>query len=169
MSMNGPMTPDRELASSARTTRSPFIRLNELVAGVTPGKPGINLTLGEPQHPIPPFVGEVLARSLKDFGRYPATKGTERFRDAAASWLERRFALRGTIDRNTQLLSLNGTREGLSSAAPTPKDCSAKRVPSPATLVPNPFYAAAVAPTKGPGSEDIFMQEWCEKGFIPDL
>ena len=64
---------DRDLPSPARTTRSPFIRLNELIAGVTPAKSAINLTLGEPQHPIPPFVGEVLARSLKDFGRYPAT------------------------------------------------------------------------------------------------
>ena len=162
------MTPDRELPSSARTTRSPFIRLNELVAGVTPGKPGINLTLGEPQHPIPPFVGEVLARSLKDFGRYPATKGTERFRHAAASWLERRFALKGTIDRNTQLLSLNGTREGLFFAALTAKDYVAKRG-NPAILVPNPFYAAYVAGATASGCDAVFMPAWREKGFLPDL
>ena len=63
-----PATPlaDRELPSSARATRSPFIRLNELIAGVTPAKSAINLTVGEPQHPIPPFVGEVIQRSLKD-------------------------------------------------------------------------------------------------------
>jgi len=160
---------DRDLPSPARTTRSPFIRLNELIAGVTPAKSAINLTLGEPQHPIPPFVGEVLARSLKDFGRYPATKGTDRFREAAASWLERRFALKGTIDRNTQVLSLNGTREGLFFAALTAKDFIAKRVARPAILVPNPFYAAYVAGAVAAGCEAVFLPAWREKGFLPDL
>jgi aspartate/methionine/tyrosine aminotransferase len=164
------MTPaDRELPSSARTTRSPFIRLNELIAGVEPGKPPINLTLGEPQHPIPPFVGDAIARSLKEFGRYPATKGTDRFRNAAGAWLERRFALREPLERNTQLLSLNGTREGLFFAALTARDYVAKRVSNPAILVPNPFYAAYVAGAVASGCEAVFLPAWREKGFLPDL
>ena len=57
--------------------RSPFVRLQELLADIKPGKPAINLSVGEPQHPIPPFVGPVLAAHLNDFGRYPANKGTE--------------------------------------------------------------------------------------------
>jgi aspartate/methionine/tyrosine aminotransferase len=160
---------DRELPSSARTTRSPFIRLNELIAGVEPGKPPINLTLGEPQHPIPPFVGDAIARSLKEFGRYPATKGTDRFRNAAGAWLERRFALREPLERNTQLLSLNGTREGLFFAALTARDYVAKRVSNPAILVPNPFYAAYVAGAVASGCEAVFLPAWREKGFLPDL
>src|SRR5437879_376958 len=71
--------------------RSPFVRLAELLANVTPGKPAINVSLGEPQHPIPPFVGPVIAAHLNDFGRYPGNMGTERFRAAAASWLGRRY------------------------------------------------------------------------------
>jgi aspartate/methionine/tyrosine aminotransferase len=166
-----PATPsaDRELPSAVRATRSPFIRLNELIAGITPGKSAINLTLGEPQHPIPPFVGEILQRSLKDFGRYPATKGTERFRIAAASWLTRRFALKQPINPDTQLLSLNGTREGLFFGALTAKDYIAKRVSNPAILVPNPFYAAYVAGATAAGCEPVFMPAWREKGFLPDL
>ena len=54
-----------EIATSARATRSPFVRLTELITGIEPGKPPINLTVGEPQHPIPPFVGDVVQRSLK--------------------------------------------------------------------------------------------------------
>jgi len=174
MSQTPAMTPatplaDRELPSSARATRSPFIRLNELIAGVTPAKSAINLTVGEPQHPIPPFVGEVIQRSLKDFGRYPATKGTDRFRDAAASWLERRFALKTPIERGTQLLSLNGTREGLFFAALTAKDYITKRVARPAILVPNPFYAAYVAGAVAAGCEAVFLPAWKENGFLPDL
>ena len=44
-----------------RSSRSPFVRLTELLADIKPGKPPINLSVGEPQHPIPPFVGPVLA------------------------------------------------------------------------------------------------------------
>ena len=45
--------------------RSPFVRLHELLADIQPGKPAINLSVGEPQHPIPPFVGPVLQAHLK--------------------------------------------------------------------------------------------------------
>src|SRR6478609_9481378 len=90
--------PETPPASSPRATRSPFVRLTELITGIEPGKPPINLTVGEPQHPIPPFVGEVVQRSLKEFGRYPPTKGNERVRRAAASWLENRFAINRAVD-----------------------------------------------------------------------
>src|SRR4029077_3309268 len=74
--------------------RSPFVRLHELLADIKPGKSAINLSVGEPQHPIPPFVGPVLQAHLNDFGRYPANKGTEGFRKAAAAWLGRRYPAR---------------------------------------------------------------------------
>src|SRR2546429_5623618 len=73
--------------------RSPFVRLAELLAEVKPGKNPINLAVGEPQHPIPAFVGPVIAAHLAEFGRYPAGKGTERFRRAAADWLSRPYRL----------------------------------------------------------------------------
>ena len=85
----------------------------ELLADVKPGKPPINLSVGEPQHPIPSFVGPVLAAHLNDFGRYPANKGTERFRRAAAEWLARRYRLTRPLDPDSEVIVLNGTREGL--------------------------------------------------------
>src|SRR3954447_15871321 len=93
--------------------RSPFVRLHELLAEDKPGKPAINLSVGEPQHPIPPFVGPVLQAHLNDFGRYPANKGTEGFRKAAAAWLDRRYHLGRPMDPETEVIVLNGTREGL--------------------------------------------------------
>src|SRR5438105_4874659 len=89
--------------------RSPFERLAELLADIKPGKPAINLSVGEPQHPIPPFVGPVIAAHLNDFGRYPANKGTERFRQAAADWARRRYALPRPLDPEREVLVLNGT------------------------------------------------------------
>jgi aspartate/methionine/tyrosine aminotransferase len=143
--------------------------LTELITGIEPGKPPINLTVGEPQHPIPPFVGDVVARSLKEFGRYPATKGTERARRAAAAWLETRFALPRAIDIESELLVLNGTREGLFLAALTAKETVPPRTGRPAILVPNPFYAAYVAGAVAAGCEPVFLPATKANGFLPDL
>src|SRR5688500_19829171 len=81
-----PMTiVDREIpVSTARPAdaRSPFVRLAELLAPHQPGQPAINLSVGEPQHAVPSFVGPVLAAQISDFNRYPANPGTDRFRAA---------------------------------------------------------------------------------------
>ena len=71
----------------AGESRSPFVRLTDLIAGIEPGKPVINLSVGEPQHAVPSFVGPTLAAHIADFGRYPANKGIEPFRRAVAAWL----------------------------------------------------------------------------------
>src|SRR6201993_5495801 len=73
-------------AGSPESERSPFARLIELLAPYQPGKPLIALSLGEPQHPLPDFIGPVLARHTAEFGRYPLAKGIQPFRKAAASW-----------------------------------------------------------------------------------
>ncbi|HET6322568.1 MAG TPA: aspartate aminotransferase, partial [Hyphomicrobium sp.] len=67
-------------ASPPGGQRSPFARLAELLAPYQPGKPLIALSLGEPQHPIPPFVGSILSQHINEFGRYPIAKGILPFR-----------------------------------------------------------------------------------------
>ena len=74
-------------ASAGQAERSPFLRTTELLAPYQPGKPLITLSLGEPQHPVPSFVGPVLAKHIAEFGRYPLAKGIEPFRRAAANRL----------------------------------------------------------------------------------
>jgi aspartate/methionine/tyrosine aminotransferase len=155
--------------SNSSSTRSPFVRLTELIAGIEPGKPAINLTVGEPQHPIPPFVGDVVQRSLNLFGRYPPTKGSESVRRAAASWLENRFAINRAVDIENELLVLNGTREGLFLAALTAKEVVPPRTGRPAILIPNPFYAAYVAGAIAAGCEPVFLPATRNTGFLPDL
>src|SRR5476649_656606 len=110
------MTAQREPSSppaAAVDSRSPFVRLTELIAGIEPGKPVINLSVGEPQHPIPAFVGPTIAAHLDEFGRYPANKGIEPFRRAVAGWLGRRYKLARPVDAEHEVLVLNGTRECL--------------------------------------------------------
>jgi aspartate/methionine/tyrosine aminotransferase len=150
-------------------TRSPFVRLTELLADLKPGQPPINLTVGEPQHPIPHFVGKVIQASLKDFGRYPPTKGSDHFRQAAAQWLNRRFQLLRAVDPENEVLVVNGTREALFLAAMTARELSNKRAAPPAILIPNPFYAAYVAGATAAGCEAVFLPARRKSGFLPDL
>src|ERR1700732_1907630 len=100
-------------AGNQESERSPFLRVTELLAPYQPAKPLITLSLGEPQHPVPEFVGPILAKHIADFGRYPIARGIEPFRRAAANWLSTRFDLPRGIDSETELLVLNGGRGGL--------------------------------------------------------
>jgi aspartate/methionine/tyrosine aminotransferase len=166
------MTAKRELASptaAAVDGRSPFVRLTELIAGIEPGKPVINLSVGEPQHPVPPFVGPTLAAHLADFGRYPANKGIEPFRRAVAAWLNRRYKLARAVDAEGEVLVLNGTREGLFLAAISAKRWVSRRTGKPAVLIPNPFYAAYAAGALAAECEPVYMPATRKSGFLPDL
>jgi len=150
-------------------SRSPFVRLTELIAGIEPGKPPINLSVGEPQHPVPSFVGPALTAHLAEFGRYPANKGIEPFRQAVAQWLGRRYALPRPVDPDSEVLVLNGTREGLFLAAIAARRWVAPRLGTPAMLIPNPFYAAYAAGTLAADCEPVYLPATRASGFLPDL
>ena len=150
-------------------SRSPFVRLAELIAGIEPGQPVINLSVGEPQHAIPPFVGPVIGEHLADFGRYPANKGIEPFRRAVAAWLGRRYKLPRAVDAETEVLVLNGTREGLFLAAIAAQRWVSPRAGKPAVLIPNPFYAAYAAGALAAGCEPVYLPATRANGFLPDL
>jgi len=149
--------------------RSPFVRLTELIAGIEPGKPAINLSVGEPQHPIPAFVAPTIAAHINEFGRYPANKGIEPFRKAVAGWLGRRYKLPRPVDPEHEVLVLNGTREGLFLAAIAATRFVAPRAGNPAMLIPNPFYAAYSAGALAAGCEPVYMPATRESAFLPDL
>jgi N-succinyldiaminopimelate aminotransferase len=166
------MTAQREPASSsapAVDSRSPFVRLTELIAGIEPGKPPINLSVGEPQHPIPAFVGPTLAAHLADFGRYSANKGIEPFRRAVAGWLNRRYKLTRPVDPESEVLVLSGTREGLFLAAIAARRWATRRAGKPAVLIPNPFYAAYGAGALAADCEPVYLPATRKGGFLPDL
>lgn len=166
------MTAQRaHLPSSAKTeeSRSPFVRLTDLIAGIQPGMPVINLSVGEPQHAVPDFVGPVLAKHINDFGRYPANKGIEPFRRTMATWLGTYFKLPRAVDPESEVLVLNGTREGLFLAALAAVDWVPPRAGKPAILIPNPFYAAYSAGALAAGCEAVYMPCTRESNFLPDL
>jgi N-succinyldiaminopimelate aminotransferase len=155
--------------SRAPTARSPFVRLRELLGDTPPGKPAISLAVGEPQHPIPAFVGPVIAAHVAEFGRYPMNKGLDEFAQAVGKWLDRRYTLPRPVDPATEVLVLNGTREGLFLAALAAKNWVSPRAGRPAMLIPNPFYAAYAAGAIAADCEPAYLPATAATGFLPDL
>src|SRR5437667_7361770 len=158
-----------ESAAHQEGERSPFARTTELLAPYKPAKPLITLSLGEPQHPVPGFVGPVLAKHTAEFGRYPIARGIEPFRRSAANWLSTRFHLPRAVDPESEILVLNGSREGLFFAAITAARYVGPRRGRPAILVPNPFYPAYGAGARAAGCETIYLPTTLANGFLPDL
>jgi hypothetical protein len=158
-----------DVPAAGQAERSPFARTTELLAPYQPGKPLITLSLGEPQHPVPDFVGPVLAKHIADFGRYPLARGIEPFRVAAANWLSSRFRLPRAVDPETEVLVLNGSREGLFFAAITASRFVGPRKGRPAILMPNPFYPAYGAGARAAGCEQVYLPTTVANGFLPDL
>src|SRR5256714_3020254 len=168
MAMTAPSRAPQGVGSQ-ETKRSPFGRLTELLAPYQPGKPLIALSLGEPQHPVPNFVGPVLAKHIGEFGRYPIARGIEPFRRAAANWLSTRFELPRGADPESEILVLNGSREGLFFAALTAARYVGERRGKPAILMPNPFYPAYGAGARAAGCEAVYLPTTPANGFLPDL
>jgi N-succinyldiaminopimelate aminotransferase len=169
MSMN---SAERGLALSTGRivdTRSPFVRLAELMADSKPGKPVIDLGVGEPKHGVPAFVAPVMAAHINEFGRYPRNEGSPQFRRAAAEWAARRYKLARVPDPDREVLVLNGSREGLFLGAIAAKRHVANRAGRPAILIPNPFYAAYSAGAVVADCEVVYLPATRATGFLPDL
>ena len=116
----------------------PFQKLAQLLEGITPKSDlsPINLSIGEPKHATPQFIQKTLAQNLEGLSNYPITQGSLGLREAIAAWLKRRFNLQH-INADTEVLSVNGSREALFAIAQTVIDAS---LPEPVVVCPNPFY-----------------------------
>lgn len=146
----------------------PFERLARLKAGIEPPArlPHIAMSIGEPQHAPPPFVIEALKRNLDRLGSYPATAGLPELRAAAARWLQRRFRLpEGSVDPETMVLPVNGTREGLFACVQAAIDPRLE----PLVLMPNPFYQIYEGAALLAGAEPYYLEATPASGFVPDL
>ena len=162
--------PSQGTSGTTLPSANPFERLAALLADETPGATPIVMTIGEPRHAVPDFVGPVLAGNLKDFSRYPNIRGTDAFRESVAAWLDRRYGLEGSLDSARGILPLNGSREGLTFAAIGARDYLKKPgAARPTVLMPNPFYQTYAAAAHVAGAETIALDARADSGFLPDL
>lgn len=140
----------------------PFERLRKLLSGIMRpvGLEPINLSIGEPKHPTPPFILEAYAEALPGIASYPATAGEPQLRDAIAEWAIRRFRL-SALNPSTQVLPVTGTREALFAIAQTVIDRS-----RPARVVaPNPFYQIYEGAAILAGARPTYLSTTADDGF----
>ena len=140
----------------------PFERLRQLFADIQPaaGLAPINLSIGEPKHPTPPFILEAYAKALSGIASYPLTAGVPELREAIASWAVRRYQLK-TLDPATQVLPVTGTREALFSFAQTVID----RTRDARVVAPNPFYQIYEGAALLAGAKPIYLPTTADDGF----
>ncbi len=144
-----------------------FPRLRALLDPHAGGGEPLHMSIGEPKHKFPAFVPEMLAEHAEGFNKYPPNDGSPELRGAIADWLARRFDIdRPDPDRN--ILSLNGTREGLFNAALAlcPETKNGKQ---PVVLLPNPFYQCYAVAALAAGAEPVFVPAPEDNGFLPDF
>ena len=141
-----------------------FPRLRKLLDAHAPGGDPIAMTIGEPRHPMPDFVGLILAANLAGFGVYPPNDGTPELLSAITGWIQRRYGASLVQD---QVMVLNGTREGLFNAcvALCPETKGGK---TPIVLMPNPFYQVYAVAALTVGAEPVYVPATAATGFLPD-
>lgn len=130
------------------------------------GQDVIDLSIGSPDTPPTREVRQRLAEAAlrDDAYLYPGSRGSLKFLQSAARWLEWRFGVH-VSDPETQVLSLMGSQDGLGHL--TLAFCD----PGDVVLLPNPgypVYEASVA-LAGADVETWWMPLRAEHGYMPQL
>jgi N-succinyldiaminopimelate aminotransferase len=144
----------------------PFAKLQQLFSDLTPasGKSLISLSIGEPQHDSPAFVIKAIADNLHRLANYPSSAGLPELRSAIAAWLQRRYSL-PTVDADSQVLPVNGTREALFAFAQTIVNAG----PQALVMSPNPFYQIYEGAALLAGARPHFINCTAETRMLPDF
>ncbi|MEM1361587.1 MAG: aminotransferase class I/II-fold pyridoxal phosphate-dependent enzyme [Pseudomonadota bacterium] len=143
-----------------------FPRLRALIEDHPPGGALVKMSIGEPRHAFPPWIMDIIESHAEGFGRYPPNEGTPGLRAAFTDWLHRRYGVRK--DPDTEVMPLNGTREGLYNVAMAL--CPESKIGvRPAILIPNPFYQVYAVASMSIGAEPVYLNATAETGHLPDL
>ncbi|MFC4214433.1 aminotransferase class I/II-fold pyridoxal phosphate-dependent enzyme [Pseudophaeobacter arcticus] len=142
-----------------------FPRLRALLDHHAPGGDVVHMTIGEPKHQFPQWVTDVIVENAAGFNSYPPNDGSDDLRGAMAGWISNRYGV--AMDPATQVMALNGTREGLYNAAMAlcPEQ---KNGETPAILIPNPFYQVYMVASLSVAAEPVFLPASAATGHLPD-
>ena len=143
----------------------PFEKLAQLKRGISPpsDKAHIALSIGEPKHATPDVITSALLENLAALGSYPTTKGLPELRVAISEWINKRFQV--TVDPETQVLPVNGTREALFAFA----QCVVDGRGNARVLMPNPFYQIYEGAALLAGAEPYYLNTLEENQYLPDF
>ncbi|MFV1440058.1 MULTISPECIES: aminotransferase class I/II-fold pyridoxal phosphate-dependent enzyme [unclassified Phaeobacter] len=142
-----------------------FPRLRALLDHHTPGGDVVHMTIGEPKHDFPAWVTDVIVENAAGFQSYPPNEGSTELRGAISDWIKRRYDV--SVDPMTQVMALNGTREGLYNAAMAlcPEQKNGQK---PVVLIPNPFYQVYMVASISVAAEPVFVPATAATGHLPD-
>lgn len=140
-------------------------RLRALLDAHEGGGPAVHMTIGEPKHAFPEWVVDEITRNAAGFNSYPPNEGSPELRQAITSWIARRYGVE--LDADTQVMALNGTREGLYNVvmALCPETKGGAR---PAVLMPNPLYPVYMIAAISGDAEPVLVPATAENGHLPD-
>lgn len=142
----------------------PFEKLRSLLQGAdTSSLTPLAFSIGEPQHPAPQQVLDELAAQLGGINKYPSTQGLPSLRHAISAWIARRFG--ATINADSQVLPVNGTREALFSFAQAVIDPTT----APLVVMPNPFYQIYEGAALLAGGSPHYLACDASNGLKPDF
>jgi N-succinyldiaminopimelate aminotransferase len=148
---------------------SPFTRLARLLADIKPGHTEpIEMTAGDPNEAMPPFVVEKFKEAEASLASYPKIRGSDELRNSIATWIDRRYRLKPGIDAAREIHPLNGSREGLFFAL-LPAAGRKKLNDRPLVLMPNPFYQAYLGSAYAANCDVALLNATAETGHLPDL
>lgn len=141
-------------------------RLRALLDAHEGGGPLIQMTIGEPKHAFPAWVTDVISQNAVGFNSYPPNDGSPELRASIAGWIDRRYGV--PVDAYTQVMALNGTREGLYNAvvALCPEVKNGKK---PAILMPNPFYQVYMIGAISGACDPVMVNATEATGHLPDF
>jgi LL-diaminopimelate aminotransferase len=123
----------------------------------------IDLGVGDPDLPTPPFIVKRMAKAIHDqkTHRYPLYSGMNRFREAVARWYQRRFGVE--LDPESEVLTLIGSKEGIAHLPLGIND------PEDINLMTSPGYPVYQMGTLFAGGYCYFLPLTRENNFLPDL
>ncbi|HZI92470.1 MAG TPA: LL-diaminopimelate aminotransferase [Thermoleophilaceae bacterium] len=123
----------------------------------------ISLGIGDPDTPTPELVVDALAQAAHDPGthQYPSNKGRAEFREAVASFYDRRFGV--SLDVETEIVPALGAKECVFNLNLAFLD------PGTSALAADPGYPVYTGGPPLAGAEVDLMPLVGELGFAPDL
>ncbi len=157
---------------------NPFVRLNRLLAGLTPGpspRPDglpLDLGIGDPRTGMPGEGAAAIAETVAGWSSYPPFQGSPTFLSAAADWLTRTYDLpSGFLAEEGRVLPSSGTREGLfflTMAAVTAKRHKLEGG-RPLVLLPDPGYHVYAGATLATDGEPFYVAVDAQGDHLPDF
>lgn len=138
----------------------PFDKLRALLRNTKVNRKVTDMSIGQPMHPVPSFIKEIIYKDQDKWNNYPPISGIQALQISYLRWVKNRFNVSSFFDEKN-ILPLAGTREGLFSIAMA---LNIKKI-----CLPNPFYQVYLAASLFNNIKKSFLICNTENNFLIDF